>query len=243
MSEITDHKLILTSSLADRHPTELFLFRSYDPLGHEPLDTQRETRSNKKFEPLPRPDRTDLWYACRSSSAAPSYFKPNERFMDGALIANNPTLDILSEIERYQRKLKQQGRESEVRPVGVVLSVGTGRLPTSAIDKVDIQMPTGIMSALDTYTAVKNMGSLLLDAATETDRYITKRAESWCNMIGADYFRLNSQLQNEIPLDTINDEVLMSVLWETQIYIHKNKKKISKIARMLKYYATTEWES
>ena len=219
------------------------MFRSYDPLGHEPLDTQRETRSNKKFEPLPRPDRTDLWYACRSSSAAPSYFKPNGRFMDGALIANNPTLDILSEIERYQRKLKQQGRESEVRPVGVVLSVGTGRLPTSAIDKVDIQMPTGIMSALDTYTAVKNMGSLLLDAATETDRYITKRAESWCNMIDASYFRLNSQLQNEIPLDTINDEVLMSVLWETQIYIHKNKKKISKIARILKYHATTEWES
>ena len=82
-----------------------------------------------------------------------------------------------------------------------------------------------------------------LVAATETDRYITKRAESWCNMIDAQYFRLNSQLQNEIPLDTINDEILMQVLWETQIYIHKNKKKISKIARLLKYYATTEWES
>merc|ERR1711881_626603 len=104
------------------------------------------------------------------------------------------------------------------------------------IDNVDIQVPTGLLSAIDSYTAVKNVSAMLLDAATETDRYITKRAESWCNMIDAQYFRLNSQLQNEIPLDTINDEILMQVLWETQIYIHRNRNKIRRIVKMLKMY-------
>ena len=264
MTSIKDHKLILTTALADRHPTELFLFRSYDPKAAEPRDRSRTTVGNELFEPLPKPDFTPIWEALRSSSAAPSFFKPHkERFMDGGMISNNPTMDVLTEIERYQRAVKAANRAKKLdnynendnpdlendpssesdqpdnldsTPVGVVLSVGTGRLPTSQISTVNIQIPTGLFSAIDTYHASKNVANMLLDAATETDRYIVDRTEAWCRMIEAKYFRLNSQLKDETPLDTVNDEILMQILWETEIYVHKNRAQIKKLARCLNAY-------
>lgn len=77
---------------------------------------------------------------------------------------------------------------------------------------------------------------MLLDAATETDRYTVDRTEAWCRMIEAKYFRLNSQLKDETPLDTVNDEILMQILWETEIYVHKNRAQIRKLARCLNAY-------
>ena len=43
-----------------------------------------------------------VWEAARSTSAAPAYFDAfDKRFLDGGLIANNPTLDALTEIHEY----------------------------------------------------------------------------------------------------------------------------------------------
>ena len=41
------------------------------------------------------------------------------RFLDGGLIANNPTLDALTEIHEYNMALKSVGREAEAVPVSV----------------------------------------------------------------------------------------------------------------------------
>ncbi|VDN42640.1 unnamed protein product [Dibothriocephalus latus] len=40
-----------------------------------------------------------IWRAARASGAAPSYFRPCGPYLDGGLISNNPTLDILTEIQ------------------------------------------------------------------------------------------------------------------------------------------------
>ena len=42
-----------------------------------------------------------VWQAARSSGAAPTYFRAFGRFLDGGLMANNPTLDLLTEIHDY----------------------------------------------------------------------------------------------------------------------------------------------
>lgn len=42
-----------------------------------------------------------VWRAARSTGAAPTYFRASGRFLDGGLMANNPTLDILTEIHQY----------------------------------------------------------------------------------------------------------------------------------------------
>jgi len=48
-----------------------------------------------------------MWHAARSSGAAPTYFHPCGRFMDGGLISNNPTLDVLTEIDQYNLALRK----------------------------------------------------------------------------------------------------------------------------------------
>lgn len=47
-----------------------------------------------------------VWRAARSSGAAPTYFRPMGRFLDGGLLANNPTLDAMTEIHQYNKALK-----------------------------------------------------------------------------------------------------------------------------------------
>lgn len=47
-----------------------------------------------------------MWRAGRASGAAPTYFKALGRFIDGGLISNNPTLDIMTEIHEYNCALK-----------------------------------------------------------------------------------------------------------------------------------------
>ena len=39
-----------------------------------------------------------VWEVARSSSAAPTYFTPHKRFVDGGLVANNPTIAMLTEL-------------------------------------------------------------------------------------------------------------------------------------------------
>lgn len=46
-----------------------------------------------------------VWEAARSTGAAPTYFRAYGHFMDGGLISNNPTLDMLTEIHEYNTGL------------------------------------------------------------------------------------------------------------------------------------------
>lgn len=51
-----------------------------------------------------------VWRAARSSGAAPTYFRPNGRFLDGGLLANNPTLDAMTEIHEYNQDMIRKVR-------------------------------------------------------------------------------------------------------------------------------------
>ena len=49
-----------------------------------------------------------VWRAARSSGAAPTYFRSCGRFLDGGIIANNPTLDALAEVNEYYMEKKMK---------------------------------------------------------------------------------------------------------------------------------------
>lgn len=51
-----------------------------------------------------------VWRAARCSGAAPTYFRPIGRFLDGGLLANNPTLDAMAEIHEYNKTLIKKVR-------------------------------------------------------------------------------------------------------------------------------------
>lgn len=60
--------------------------------------------------PPPTPAEQLVWRAARSSGAAPTYFRPNGRFLDGGLLANNPTLDAMTEIHEYNQDMIRKVR-------------------------------------------------------------------------------------------------------------------------------------
>lgn len=53
-----------------------------------------------------------VWEAARCSGAAPTYFKAFGPYIDGSLDANNPTLDLITEIHEYNCGLKLRVRKS-----------------------------------------------------------------------------------------------------------------------------------
>lgn len=57
-----------------------------------------------------------VWEAARCSGAAPTYFKAFGPYIDGGLDANNPTLDLMTEIHEYNCGLKLRVREHALHP-------------------------------------------------------------------------------------------------------------------------------
>ncbi|XP_055073990.2 85/88 kDa calcium-independent phospholipase A2 isoform X2 [Misgurnus anguillicaudatus] len=230
MADVTHPKVMVTSVLADRHPGELHLFRNYDPpvLQRNPPYTSTAT-----FKPLTVPEEQLVWRAARSSGAAPTYFRPMGRFLDGGLLANNPTLDAMTEIHQYNKALKAQGREMEVCRLGVVVSLGTGKPPQVAVTSVDVFRPSNPLELAKTFFGVKELGKMLVDCCTDSDGCAVDRASAWCEMADINYHRLSPQLSQEVMLDEVSDSVLVDMLWETQMYLYEHRDVIQTICHQL----------
>ncbi|XP_045127490.1 85/88 kDa calcium-independent phospholipase A2-like isoform X2 [Portunus trituberculatus] len=132
MSDIKQIRVVVTGVLADRSPADLHLFRNYLS-GEEMLGNQ----SGGSFASTKTPQEQLVWRAARASGAAPSYFRAFGRFIDGGLISNNPTLDMLTEIFEYNTTLLALGRESEAVQPTTVISLGTGRPPVTRATMAD----------------------------------------------------------------------------------------------------------
>ncbi|XP_051979482.1 85/88 kDa calcium-independent phospholipase A2-like isoform X4 [Xyrauchen texanus] len=255
MTDVTHPRVMVTSVLADRHPGELHLFRNYNPPA---LQRDPPYRSTATFQPHtvpqgwedediliigysqpPRKRRkvTDeeqlVWRAARSSGAAPTYFRPMGRFLDGALLANNPTLDAMTEIHQFNKDLKAQGREAEVCRLGVVVSLGTGKPPQVAVNSVDVFRPSNPLELAKTFIGVRELGKMLVDCCTDSDGCAVDRARAWCEMTDINYHRLSPQLSQEVMLDEVSDAVLVDMLWETQMYLYEHRDIIQTLCQQL----------
>lgn len=229
MSERDYPRVMVTGVLADRMPAELHLFRNYDVPGQD-NDAKSKTPS---FAPLQRPNDQLVWRAARCSGAAPTYFRACGRFLDGGLIANNPTLDVITEIHQYNMALKVKGQSQLSRPIHVVVSLGTGRLPVRPINACDVFRPEGLFDLAKAAFGAKNLGELLVDQATQSEGRVVERAMAWCSMIGVPYYRFSPQLSEDISLDCKDDKALINMLWETQCYIQHQQEKLQQLAALL----------
>uniref|UniRef100_A0A672SDJ5 phospholipase A2 n=1 Tax=Sinocyclocheilus grahami TaxID=75366 RepID=A0A672SDJ5_SINGR len=228
MTDVTHPRVMVTSVLADRHPGELHLFRNYDPpaLQRDPPYTSTAT-----FQPLTVPKEQLVWRAARSSGAAPTYFRPMGRFLDGGLLANNPTLDAMTEIHQYNKALK--ARESEVCRLGAVVSLGTGKPPQVAVNSVDVFRPSNPLELAKTFVGVKELGKMLVDCCTDSDGCAVDRARAWCEMADINYHRMSPQLSQEVMLDEVSDAVLVDMLWETQMYLYEHRDVMQTLCQQL----------
>lgn len=228
MADIRNIKIAVTAVMADRHPAELHMFRNYC----SPVDMINMAETTP-FHPPPKPEDQLVWRAGRASGAAPTYFKSQGRFIDGGLISNNPTLDILTEIHEYNMALKATGMESAIKPICCIVSMGTGKPPTVAVNAIDVFCPKNAWDAAKMAFGMSALGNLLIDQATASEGRVVDRARAWCSMIGVPYFRLNPQLTEDVALDETKDEVLIKMLWETTVYARSKKKELEDLATFL----------
>ncbi|CRL05329.1 CLUMA_CG018187, isoform A [Clunio marinus] len=224
MADIKHPKIMVAAVVADRKPVDLHLFKNYksasDILG---IVTPSTNTQNEL-----------IWRVARATGAAPSYFRAFGRFLDGGLIANNPTLDALTEIHEYNMALMSVNRKREAVPVSVVVSLGTGLPPVTALKEIDVFRPDSIWDTAKLAYGISAIGNLLVDQATLADGRVIDRARAWCSMIGVPYFRFNPQLSVDHAMDEKMDDPLINMMWETKAYMYQNRKKVIEMINLLK---------
>ena len=209
---------IVMTVLGDRNPAALHLICNYRVTG------EGEMRS------------TDMmaWEAARASSAAPIYFHPfNDKYVDGAVMANNPTLDAMAEI------FQQGKRESKDVRLGLVFSIGTGVAPSRELEDVGVEVPRLRDILRDPFKigdSISGMINLLGQFATQSmqcDGQEIVRAESWCTSVKTPYVRLSPPLSKKYDLAESDKDVLVQLMYEAHKYIVENAAQIDTVAKVL----------
>ena len=87
---------------------------------------------------LRRQDEQLIWKAARASGAAPSFFRPEENYVDGGIIANNPAIELLTEVTEYNMAKKSLDHHEDVVTPTVLVSMGTGVPPVRKVTTIAI---------------------------------------------------------------------------------------------------------
>lgn len=231
MAEISHPKLLITGLLADRKPVDLHIFRNYmspsEILGNDEYANSMFVKPTHFQEQL-------VWRAARASGAAPTYFSAFGRFLDGGLIANNPTLDCLTEIHEYNLAMKAMDPTYEIAPTTLMVSLGTGNIPVTELKEIDVSRPDSFLGATKLVFGIAQLGTLIIDQATQSTGRVVDRARAWCSMIGVPYYRFSPQLTEEIDINETSDEKLVNMVWECQAYMYSQRSVLNELAVLLK---------
>uniref|UniRef100_A0A8R1II56 PNPLA domain-containing protein n=1 Tax=Caenorhabditis japonica TaxID=281687 RepID=A0A8R1II56_CAEJA len=212
MSVIKRQRTVVTVADTRMVPPQLLLFRSYRP------EMPEEAAEHYKFFD---PSKVELWKALRcttwvdvfllfwlfgfveliESRAAPFFFESFNGLSDGGLIANNPTLALISDFLLTNKLEKSFARTEEDRArkgnwkIGCVISLGTGVFPTEKIDGIDLSLPhvknplTFAKSFYKAITNTRNLLHVLVKECTASNGQPVKYAREWCHSINTPYFR------------------------------------------------------
>ena len=104
-----------------------------------------------------------MWTAARSSGAAPTYFRPCGRYLDGGLVSNNPTLDVMTEITYINAALDATGQSGDKVTPAVVVSLGTGAPPVIDVPVIDVFRPDSLVGVAKIAFMASSLGQLLVD--------------------------------------------------------------------------------
>ena len=221
ISDKSRPKVMVTTTLADRNPPELQLIRNYTA----PCDALVSDLPLRRTE-------WKVWEAARASSAAPVYFHPFEdRYVDGGLMANNPTLDAMTEV------LALLGEESKpAESLGCVVSLGNGVSPTKPVENIDLFFSSYLSAVVNlpqTLRSARSLAQLFTSQVTRSDGQEVLRARIWCKSLGIPYFRFSPPLVDDISLTETRLPVLIDLLYTTKKYIHENAAEIDQLSRIL----------
>uniref|UniRef100_A0A7S0IGJ9 Patatin n=1 Tax=Micromonas pusilla TaxID=38833 RepID=A0A7S0IGJ9_MICPS len=212
-------KVFVVATLVSVNPASPYVFRNYEyPAGMEDAagggasasaaddddddatyfeDTTRTMGSCKHL----------LWQGVRASSAAPYYLADygigDERWQDGAVTCNNPSMLAMMEARRLWPD----------RPIDVVVSLGTGIVPAKRRET------SGLLNATMTATSMR----VLMDSACEVDRTDAALRTLLPMIPGTKYFRFNPVDERcDVELDETEAGLLQGLTDATDEYVLRN---------------------
>ena len=126
---------MVTATMADRTPPDVKLFRNFQS-AQEMLGISDYEHPDLSKHSSP-PSEQLIWRAAKASGAAPSFFRPEGRYVDGGILANNPSLTLLTEIAEYNVAKKALDQDDEVVQPTVLVSMGTGVPPVKKVNNLN----------------------------------------------------------------------------------------------------------
>lgn len=196
-----------------------------------------------------------IWQAVRASGAAPFFFKPYGPYLDGGIISNNPTLDMLTEFydhERFKRFLRSRTDENvesqklkiDLEPpsrLELVVSLGTGRgrvigkqamidFGNVASGFATVFSPVELLRSI---RAARDLFKKLMQQSCQTEDHILDRAQAWCSSLDVPYFRINPPLATIFSIDDKRDEQLINALWQTKLYMKAISPQLKELGELL----------
>ena len=157
MTDVTVPRVVITTTIADVNPPTLHLNCNYG-----------DARNSQK-----PPSEWRVWEVCRATSAAPYYFAPfQNRFQDGGVMANNPTLSAMVEF------FEQGEREHRKAKLGLVCSIGTGTSKPKAVRDIELAIPgftefnqtfKAMINIANTISGAVSLGKMIMAQSTVTD--------------------------------------------------------------------------
>ena len=131
-------RVCITATMADRSPPDTQLFRNY-PSPQEMLGITDFPHPDIHNSCIPSEQL--IWRAAKASGAAPSFFRPEGNYVDGGILANNPSLSLLTEITEYNIAKKALDHEDEVFKPRIMVSLGTGIPPVRKVSESGDNLP------------------------------------------------------------------------------------------------------
>ena len=102
-----------------------------------------------------------IWMAARATSAAPAYFKQFDKYVDGGLTANNPSMSALIRIRQYY---SDHGKKNY--KISCVVSLGCGKFRKQA-QPIDVRKAISIENftlwRIVTLKAVKTLADSVMN--------------------------------------------------------------------------------
>ena len=162
-----------------------------------------------------------IWKVARITSAAPYYFKPVGNSLDGGMLANNPTLDALVQVSKYNEVVQKTNKIAHV-----VVSVGTG----FCLQKENDNESQSSDANCDMLKLCK-INKLFKKCALKKDAHILDRIEAALN--GGSLIRLDPPFTRKIKMNETNPEKLLNMIWKTKVYMYQNREKIYEFMKTL----------
>ena len=223
MSYIKGINVSVMTTLATESPPVLHIMSNYDG-------------ARNKQDP---PDKQLIWKAARATSSVPIFFHPqDDRYLDGGLIANNPTTDAIIDMFEYAKK--EMKRKPNLK---VVLSLGCGDVKPTPIEDIDFEqskfgdaighameilgMHKKGKEAQEFFLVLKNhkaffqLMNIDLAQITQPNGEVLNRSSFISKMLGAKFHRINPII-DDVEFLVTADEIIINMLYQVVYYMLKN---------------------